>query len=100
MPVQELLDLARIEVLPAADHHVLDTADDVAVAVRIDRGEVAGVHPAGLVDDLGRPLLVAPVPEHHRIAAGAEFTRGPARHDMTLGIDDLHFEMRMSAPDS
>ena len=47
MAVEELLDLARIDVLAAADHHVLDAADDVAVALVVHGREVAGVHPAG-----------------------------------------------------
>ena len=51
---QVLLDLARIDVLAAADQHVLDAADDVAVALGVDRREVAGVHPAGGVDRLAR----------------------------------------------
>jgi hypothetical protein len=39
--VEELLDLARVDVLAAADHHVLDPADDVAVAVLAHLGQVA-----------------------------------------------------------
>jgi hypothetical protein len=46
MAVEEFLDLARIDVLAAADHHVLDAADDVAIALGVDGGEIAGVHPA------------------------------------------------------
>jgi hypothetical protein len=44
--VQEFLDLARVDVLAAADQHVLDAADDVAIALGVDGGQVAGVHPA------------------------------------------------------
>src|SRR6266446_7985548 len=69
MAIKELLDLARIDVLAAADHHVLDPADDVAVAVRVDRREVAGVHPAGSVDRLARPLLIPPIAKHDQISA-------------------------------
>src|SRR5579883_219269 len=46
MAVQELLDLAGIDVLAAADDHVLQPADDVDVAFGIHRREVAGMHPA------------------------------------------------------
>ena len=53
MAVEELLDLARIEVLAAADHHVLDAADDVAIALVIDHGEIAGMHPAVGVEHVG-----------------------------------------------
>src|SRR4029077_5054176 len=38
--VEEFLDLPRIDVLAAADHHVLDAADDVAIALVVERGEV------------------------------------------------------------
>ena len=76
--VEELLDLARVDVLAAADHHVLDPADDVAVAVLAHLGEVAGVHPAVGVDRLGGLLRLVPVAEHHRVAAGAELPGSPA----------------------
>src|SRR5205807_7869159 len=76
--VEELLDLARIDVLAAADHHVLDPADDVAIALRVDRREVAGVHPARRVDRLARLLRVVPIAEHDRVAAGQEFARRAA----------------------
>ena len=58
--VQELLDFARVHVLAATDHHVLDAADDVAEAFLVDGGEVARVHPAGGVDDGAGPLGVFP----------------------------------------
>jgi hypothetical protein len=61
---QELLDLARVDVLAAADHHVLHAADDVAVALGVQRGQVAGVHPA-VAHRLGGALGVAPVALHH-----------------------------------
>src|SRR6202045_896341 len=58
--VEELLDLARIDVLAAADHHVLDPPDDVAVALGVYGREIAGPHPAGRIDRLARLLLVIP----------------------------------------
>src|SRR5205085_5916813 len=45
MAIEELLDLARIKIFAAANDHVLDAADNVAVALVIDGREVAGVHP-------------------------------------------------------
>jgi acyl-CoA synthetase (AMP-forming)/AMP-acid ligase II len=39
--VQELLDLPRIDVLSAADHHVLDPADDPHVALIVHRRQIA-----------------------------------------------------------
>src|SRR6185503_11567015 len=71
MRVEIFLDLARVHILAAADDHVLDAADDVDVAVLVGGGEVAGVHPAAGVDRVARRLLVAPVADHHAVAAGA-----------------------------
>ena len=70
--VEELLDLPRVDVLAAADDHVLDPPDDVHVAVVGHHREVAGVHPAVGVDGLGRALGVVPVALHDRVAARAE----------------------------
>ena len=47
---QHLLDLAGVDVLAAADHHVLAAPDDVEVALGVHHAEVAGVHPAVVVD--------------------------------------------------
>jgi hypothetical protein len=79
MAQQVLLDLARVDVLAAADQHVLDPADDVRVALGIDRRQVAGVHPAGGVDRLARARLVLPVAAHDRVAARAELAGGADR---------------------
>ena len=95
MGEQELLDLARVDVLAAADDHVLDAADDVGVAVVVHHRQVAGVHPAGAVDRLGGLGRLAPVAQHDRVAAGAELTRHTARHDLAgLGVDDLDLQVR------
>ena len=67
---QDLLDLARVDVLTAADDHVLRTPDDVHVAVGVHRREVTGVHPAAVVDrGVGR-VGVLPVARHDEVAAG------------------------------
>src|SRR2546430_199820 len=50
MPVEEFLHLARIDVVAAADDHVLDAAHDVQIPVLVHRCEIAGVHPARGVD--------------------------------------------------
>ena len=97
--VEELLDLARVDVLAAADHHVLDAADDVAVALVVDHREVTGVHPAAGVDRFLGLGLVVPVAEHHRVAAGAQLARLAARHDAALVVDDLHLQVRLDAAD-
>ena len=77
--VEELLDLARVDVLAAADHEVLDPADDVEVAVAVHGGQVAGVHPPRAVEDVSSLLRLVPVADHHRVAAGAQLTGLAAR---------------------
>jgi hypothetical protein len=85
---QEFLDLARVDVLAAADQHVLGAADDVAVALGVDRGQVAGVHPA-VAHRLARAFGVAPVAEHHRVAAHQQFALLAHGQHLALGIDHL-----------
>src|SRR5581483_10448543 len=98
--VEELLDLPGVDVLPAPDDHVLDAADDVDVAVLVHRGQVAGVHPAALVDGLGRALGVVPVARHHGVAPGAGHARRPPGDDPPgFRVDDLHLDVGMDPPD-
>src|SRR5262245_31459913 len=99
MAVQEFLDLPRIDVLTAPDHHVLDAADDVAVAVAVDRGEIAGMHPAAGIDRLRGFLHIVPVTLHDGIAARAKLARFARRDDAAFGIDDLHFDVGVDAAD-
>src|SRR4051794_16496431 len=47
---QELLQLARIDVLAAADDHVLQPTFHRAIATRVHRAEIAGVQPAIGID--------------------------------------------------
>ena len=56
---KEFLDLARIDVLAAANDHVLDAPDDVAVALRVDRREVSRMHEALRVDAGSRVLAAS-----------------------------------------
>src|SRR5581483_3973646 len=97
MAEEELLDLAWIDILAAADHHVLDAPDDVEVTVLIHGGEVAGMHPSGAVDRLRRALGIVPISLHHAVSARAKFTGRSWRHDPALAVDDLHFDMGMDA---
>jgi hypothetical protein len=48
--VQGALDLDRVDVLAAADEHVLLAVDDEEEAVGIDAGDVAGVKPAARIN--------------------------------------------------
>ena len=92
--IEELFDLARIDVLAAANDHVLEAAHDVDVALLVHGREVAGTHPAGLVDRFLRLGLVVPVAFHHRVATRAELAGLAARHRPALGVDDLDLDVR------
>ena len=61
--VDDLLDLARGDVLAARLDHVLLAVDDVEVALVVEDAEVAGVQPA-VAERLGRLGGVVPVAEH------------------------------------
>src|SRR5699024_5001056 len=83
--VEELLHLAWVDVLAAADDHVLDPAGDLHVAVGIHHADVPGVHPAGLVDRLGGLVRLVPVAEHDAVAPGAELSGLAARQGLAGG---------------
>jgi len=79
---------------PAADDHVLAPSGDRAVPVVAHDREISAVHPALGVDDLLSLLLVAPVPQHHRVAADTQLAGLTPLDDVaTARIDDLDFHM-------
>src|SRR3546814_10580666 len=61
MAVEELLDLTRIDVLAAADHHVLHATDDVAVTLFIEDRQIARVHPAAGIHGIAGAFRLVPV---------------------------------------
>ena len=89
--VEARLDLGRVDVLAAADHHVLGAVDDVDEAVLVPRRHVAGPHPAAAVaEDLGGEVGPAPVADHVRRALDDDLADGRAvarRRDAGL-VDD------------
>ena len=64
---EAVLDLDAVDVLAAADDHVLLAVGDEEVAVGVDLADVAGVEPA-VADRLGGRLGLAPVAGHERRA--------------------------------
>src|SRR5207253_2189742 len=98
--VQGGLDLARVDVLAAADDHVLQATDNVDITVVIQDGEVAGVHPASLVDGGPRGGGVVPVAAHDAVAARAELPRRAARQDGPRGrVAHADLDVRHNAAD-
>src|ERR1700754_257020 len=73
VPAQQFLDLARINILAAADNHVLEPAEDAAIARLVHRAEVTGVQPAVAIDRAGGRLRVVEIALHHGIAASTYF---------------------------
>src|SRR5215212_1052573 len=70
--VEELLDLARVDVLAAPDDHVLRPARDPNVPVLVHDRQVACVQPAVVVYDLGRLVLHLVVPLHDEVPPGPQ----------------------------
>ncbi|OPY93201.1 MAG: hypothetical protein A4E73_00360 [Syntrophaceae bacterium PtaU1.Bin231] len=89
MLVERLVDVARIDVEAAGDDHVLLAVHDVEIAVRVHRGDVAGVAPA-VAERVGRLLGPVLVPFHHLGPLDDEFAALAGRHVLhaVVQIDD------------
>src|SRR4029077_20045211 len=72
MLIENFLDLARIDVGPAADQHLLLAADDLQIATLVEDAEIAGVEPA-----IGAERLVS-----LRIVVIADGDGGTTRQDL------------------
>src|SRR4029450_10738338 len=100
MEVEKLLDLTRVDVLATTDDHVLQTSDDVHVAVFSHDRKIAGVHPAGGVDRRGRRAGIVPIAEHHRISPRAQLARFATRNGRARPrVAELAFEVRVDGSD-
>ena len=75
MGVEDLLDLAREELLAAAVDHLLEAADDAQASVRIDHAEIAAAEPAVGQEGFG---------VGGRVVVIAEMHRGPVAADVAL----------------
>ncbi len=87
--VEKLLDLARIDVLAAANNHVLDAPDNLHVALGVHFCQVARVQPARRVDGLAGALFIIPITTHHRIAPAAQLAGFAQGHHLAMLINDL-----------
>src|SRR5690606_3541290 len=87
------LDLARIDVLPAADDEVLEAAGDGDVAALVHDADVAGVQPAVGVDGLRGRVGQVVVAEHDLVAAGADLARLPDGQRRAVRPGDLHLDL-------
>ena len=98
--VDEFLDLLGVDVLAAADDHVLQPPGDAVAAVFVPAGQIAGVQPALLVNGGGRGLGHLVVAFHGVVAARAELAVDAVRHFLAgLGVDDLALDVREGVAD-
>ena len=98
--VEELLKLLRIDVLSAADNHVLQAARYLVVAVGRAAGEVSRVEPAVLVDGRRRRLGHLVVALHYIVAARDELAVHVVGHFLVrLGVYDAAFDFRQRVAD-
>ena len=88
MLVEAVLDLRRIDILAAAQHHVLRAVDDVREAFVVEAREVAGADPAAH-EGLGGRLRLVPIAHDDHRPARPEFAdrAGGERGDAILGAD-------------
>src|SRR5215210_2852925 len=89
--VEHLLDLARVDVVAAADDQVLLAVDDEEVAVLVHAGHVAGVEPAAAHAVL-RGLGPAPVALHDVVAADDDLADLARRQVVVVVVDHLHLD--------
>ena len=98
--IEKFFNLARVNVLAAADDYIFGAAGDFAVVVGVHGGEVTAVQPAGFVDGVASRFGIFVVALHHQVAAGAEFARRATGHDRTGDyIHDFYFRMGQGLAD-
>ena len=98
--VEELLELLRVDVLSAADNHVLQAARYLVVAVGRAAGEVSRVEPAVFVDGRGGRLGHLVVALHYIVAARDELAVNIVGHFLVrLGVYYAAFDFRQRVAD-
>src|SRR5262249_7483168 len=98
MLVEDLLDLARVDVVAAADDHLLLAVHDEEVAVLVHPGQVTSPEPA-VRDRLGRGLGLAPVALHHVVAADGDLADLADGERGAVGADHAHLDALHRRPD-
>ena len=99
MVVEHVLDLDAVDVLAAADQHVLGPVDDEHEALLVEAGQVAGAQPA-VPEGLGGGLGLVPVELHHLRALDPQLADRPDGQDRHAvgGVADLHLADRGGGP--
>ena len=94
MAVNGALHLGRVDVLAAADDHVLDPVVDVDIAVGVQVAGVAGEHPAVGGHGAGGGLGLLPVAQHVVGRAGHDLAHLAGGHGLPVAADDLDLDTR------
>src|SRR6266702_3096120 len=91
--IDDLFDLARVYVEPAAEDHLLLAIDDEEIALLVDVPEVSGVEPAAL-ESLGGRLWIPPVALHHVVASDHDLPHVvlACRQHLALLVNDLELD--------
>ena len=97
MLVQHGLDLRRVHVEAAADHHVLLAVYDVDIALVIHAGQVARVVGA-VLEHLGRQLGRAPVARKDVVATHHDLADLAGGHGLAVVAQDLHIAFQKRTP--
>jgi len=102
MAVDDVFELAGIDVVAGGDDHALDALREVDEAVLVHLAEIAGVQPDAPVvvtaERVGRFGRVVHVAEHDRgtadadfaLEVGVEFLRGAGPDDLIIGVGEGH----------
>ena len=96
--IQELLDLAWVDVLTTADNHILDTTGNAVESLLVLHAQVARVQIAVLVYHLGRGCGVLVVTLHHVESLAAHLALHAYGALLArLGVEHLHVYKRIVA---
>ena len=88
-----------MDVLPAADHEVLEPARDLQVAAFVHGPDVAAVQPAVGVDGRARRVRHVEVTHHVLVAAGTDLALGAHLDGLTGRGGDLDLDVRHRLPE-
>src|SRR5260370_15992016 len=95
MGVENVLDLAGIDILAAAYDHVLAPALNTAIPVLVETPQIAGVKPAFGIDCRSRRFRIVEIVFHDGVSASADFAYLSDRHNRAgFRTDDLDFGLR------
>ena len=97
---ENLFDFPGIDILSTPNDHVLDAANNLDVAPRIHRSEVARMQPARFIDGRFGRFGVVVIAVHHPVSPGADLALDLRIHHLpACGIDDLYRSLGKRAPD-